>query len=174
MKTKIKIILIIILTTLLCSTHYSCYATTSNEKIMMKISANSSNKVLDTSITSENFLTNLDPDDLNSHGGGVASAVSAPFISIIHTIVNAIMGLIQVIGGILMVISIAVYGFGMLLQGNPKFSETLGVPGMGFGGKDGPEAKVELLKFGKNLLIGSFLLLMSSTLVKFVFNIFKM
>lgn len=124
-------------------------------------------KTIDTSITSEGFIKSLNPNGLS----GEAEEWSNPFVKFIHSVVNPILGFVQVIGGILTVISIALFGLGMLLSGNEHLAGELGLKiGGAHGG--GPEAKLELLNFGRRLLIGAVLLLFSASIVKFVFYVF--
>ena len=123
-----------------------------------------------TDITGDNFIEDLKPDNLS----GAAENLSSPFVKLIHDVVNPILGVVQVIGGILTVISVAMFGLGMLLSGNDHLAGDLGLRMMGGpGGKGGPEAKLELLNFGRTLLIGAVLLFCSATIVKFVFYIFN-
>lgn len=160
-----KIISLIFIIFIISSTHYSCFAT-------QQIKIAKDNDVIDTKITSDSFIRDLSPDGLN----GTAEQISTPFVNFIHQIVNPILGVVQIIGGILTVVSIAIFGFNMLLGGNSELANDLALGHGMLGGKDGPKegpgAKKEMLDFGRSLLIGAVLLFCSATIVKFVFSIF--
>ncbi len=162
-----KIISLIFIIFIISSTHYSCFAT-------QQIKIAKGNDVIDTKITSNSFIRDLSPDGLN----GTAEQISTPFVSFIHQIVNPILGVVQIIGGVLTVISIAIFGFNMLLGGNSELANDIalghgiGMHGEKGGPKEGPGAKKEMLDFGRSLLIGAVLLFCSATIVKFVFSIF--
>ena len=164
-KKIISLIFIIFIIFIISSTHYSCFAT-------QQIKIAKGNDVIDTKITSNSFIRDLSPDGLN----GTAEQISTPFVSFIHQIVNPILGVVQIIGGVLTVISIAIFGFNMLLGGNSELANDialgLGMHGEKEGQKEGPDAKKEMLDFGRSLLIGAVLLFCSATIVKFVFSIF--
>lgn len=155
MSKYIKVISLLFMICLIFNINYSCFA--SNEE------AN-----IDTSIISENFIKDLNPDEVS----GAAESLSTPFVNLIQTVVNSILGFIQVIGGILMVVSVAMFGFGMVLSGNGNLAGELGIKINGES-KGGADARFELLSYGRRLLIGSILLFSSATLVKFVFNILQ-
>ena len=141
------------------SSQYSIFATDKDEEA-----------TIDTSITGDSFTKALNPDGIS----GTAEQLSNPFVKFIHQVVNPILGFIQIIGGILTVVSIALFGFGMLLTGNEHLSGELGLRMMGGPhGGGGPEAKLELLNFGRRLLIGAVLLFCSASIVKFVFYVFN-
>lgn len=166
MKKCIKIIsLVFIISSLVFSSHYSSFAASKNT------TKKSNDKTIDTDITGNTFIEDLKPDNLN----GTPEKLSTPFVNLIHNVVNPILGVVQVIGGILTVVSIALFGLGMLLSGNEHLAGDLGLRMMGdHGGHGGgPDAKVELLNFGRALLIGAVLLFCSATIVKFVFYIFN-
>ena len=115
MKKCIKIIsLVFIISCLVFSSHYSCFAKSTEENI-------------DTDITGNTFIEDLKPDNLN----GAAEKLSTPFVDLIHNVVNPVLGVVQVIGGILTVVSIALFGLGMLLSGNEHLAGDLGLRMMG-------------------------------------------
>ena len=124
-----------------------------------KNNKNNKNNTIETSITSEGFANDLNPDNIGSTGEKLAS----PFVNVIREIVKKVLRIIQVIGGFLMVISFALFGFGMVASGNKGLAGDLGI-------FTTPNSKENLLKFGRNLLIGSALLFASSTIVQFVFK----
>ena len=150
MKKSIKIISFVIIIFLVLNAHYSCLAAD-----------------LDTDITSGRFVKDLNPNGLD----GAPETLSTPIVNFIHNVVNPILGFVQIIGAILTVVSVALFGLGMLLTGNEGISRELGL-GMG-GPHGGPDTKMALLNFGRTMLIGAVLLFCSSTIVKFVFYIFN-
>lgn len=159
MKKCLKIIILVLIFSFLISSQYSIFATDKDEEA-----------TIDTSITGDSFTKALNPDGIS----GTAEQLSNPFVKFIHQVVNPILGFIQIIGGILTVVSIALFGFGMLLTGNEHLSGELGLRMMGGPhGGGGPEAKLELLNFGRRLLIGAVLLFCSASIVKFVFYVFN-
>lgn len=156
MKIKEKILFLFIIFCVVFNAHSSCLAAT-----------NSNNETIDTSILSDNFTDELSPNQVN----GAGEKISTPLVNFITKIVNSILGFIQIIGGILMVISVAMFGLGMLLNGNGDLARELGIGEQANGGS--PDAKVALLNYGRTLLIGSVLLFSSASLVKFVFYILQ-
>ena len=149
MEKSLKILCFIFLFSLILSTHYSVFAAGSNKN------------TLDTKITTNSFIDGMNPDKIGekSTSGQLASS----FIIVIQGIVNPVLGILQVIGGFLMVVSFAIFGFGLIASGNNGWSESLGL-------HKTPNQKENLLKFGRNLLIGSSLLFAGSTVVVFVFK----
>ena len=148
MKKCLKIIILVLIFSFFISSQYSIFATDKDEEA-----------TIDTSITGDSFTKALNPDGIS----GTAEQLSNPFVKFIHQVVNPILGFIQIIGGILTVVSIALFGFGMLLTGNEHLSGELGLRMMGGPhGGGGPEAKLELLNFGRRLLIGAVLSTMFS------------
>ena len=149
MEKSLKIQCFIFLFSLILSTHYSVFAAGSNKN------------TLDTKITTNSFIDGMNPDKIGekSTSGQLASS----FIIVIQGIVNPVLGILQVIGGFLMVVSFAIFGFGLIASGNNGWSESLGL-------HKTPNQKENLLKFGRNLLIGSSLLFAGSTVVVFVFK----
>ena len=140
MKKCLKIISLILLFSLILGLHYSTFA-------------------IDTDITSDAFIRSMNPNSPGSRG----NTMFAPFISLIKTVVNNLMKIIQVIGGFLMVVSFAIMGFGLIASGNGPLSKDLGI-------MNTPNARETLMKYGRNLLIGSVLLFSSSTIVLFVYR----
>ena len=149
MEKSLKILCFIFLFSLILSTHYSVFAAGSNKN------------TLDTKITTNSFIDGMNPDKIGekSTSGQLASS----FIIVIQGIVNPVLGILQVIGGFLMVVSFAIFGFGLIASGNDGWSVSLGL-------HTTPNQNKNLLKFGRNLLIGSSLLFAGSTVVVFVFK----
>ena len=116
MKKCLKIIILVLIFSFFISSQYSIFATDKDEEA-----------TIDTSITGDSFTKALNPDGIS----GTAEQLSNPFVKFIHQVVNPILGFIQIIGGILTVVSIALFGFGMLLTGNEHLSGELGLRMMG-------------------------------------------
>lgn len=158
-KSLLKIISLTILFTLIISTHYSILAT---------------DDTIDTSITADsNFANEFNPQKVELGDDDNAQTLegkwATPLTKAITKIVNPILSVIQTIGGLLMIVSVAIYGFYMVAMSHGPLAQDLGIGG-GRGGS--PDGKIGLLNFGRSLLIGSVLLFSSATLVRFVFNIF--
>lgn len=85
------------------------------------------------------------------------------FSNTIQALVNPILGLLQVLGGILLVVSIAIFGL-LTVAGvdGGTIIESLG----------GPKAKIQVREAARLVIIGSALLFSGSTIVKIVMNIF--
>lgn len=141
----IKIISLIILLIIVIATPYSNFA------------------AIDTDITSENFIKSMNP---NKKPSDAVNAISEPITNSIVTITNGVLGVIQVIGALLTVVSIAIYGFHVLLSANGSLARDLGFRGTN------PNNSRRWMEFGRHLLIGSVLMFSSATLVRFIFNIF--
>ena len=149
MEKSLKILCFIFLFNLIFCTHYSVQAASTNQN------------TLDTSITTNSFIDGMNPDKVNEKSQ--SGKISSSFIAIIKGIVNPVLGIIQVIGGFLMVVSFAIFGFGLVASGNNEWSKSLGLHVT-------PNQKGNLLGFGRNLLIGSSLLFAGSAFVTFVFK----
>lgn len=164
MKKYIKIICLIILISLITSTHYSTFASYDIKIAKGGLLEESGEKTIDTNITSDRFVDSLDPNSLNN--GGRGSKLSSPFVTFIQSIVNPILGFVQTIGGFLMIVALSMFGLGMLLSSNKALAEEFPISMT-------PNNVQNLIKYGRQLLIGSVLLFFSATLVKFVFQIFN-
>lgn len=153
MKKRGIIISLIFIISIIFNLNYSCFAVDN----------------IDTSILSNSFITNLNPEGMND----TAETLSTPFVNFIHRIVNPILGFVQIIGGILTIISIAIFGFGLFLNGNDKLAMDLGFGIVRRHKAGGPEAKMELLDFGRGIFIGSVLLFSGAAIVKIIFAVFN-
>ena len=71
------------------------------------------------------------------------------------------------------IISIAIFGFGLFLNGNDKLAMDLGFGIVRRHKAGGPEAKMELLDFGRGIFIGSVLLFSGAAIVKIIFAVFN-
>lgn len=117
---------------------------------------------LNTNITGESFYKTFNP---NKKQSATEKMWSEPFINLITTIVNPILGIIQIIGGIIMVLSIAFYGFQNILSADIGLSSD-------FGMNVRPRNRARYLATIRLLMIGSIILFMSTTIVKIVFKFF--
>ena len=118
--------------------------------------------MLDTSITGSGFTSAMDP----SRGGGASGTIEKPLIDTIIAVINPLLRVAQIIGGLLMIVSIAMYGINMLLATETFFGDIIKV-------RPNAQNMVELKKIGKFLLIGSILLFSSTSIVRIVFRILK-
>ncbi len=146
-------IVLILLYILLVGSHYSTYAS-SGEK-----------ESIDLTINSDEFFETYNPQKELSNE---ANQITEPFINIILEIVNKALAFLQVFGGLLTIISVAIYGFRLFLNANPKLADDLG-----FNTNLRGDQIKNLQDFGRSLLIGSILLFASTTLVRFVFSVFS-
>lgn len=124
-------------------------------------------------ITSNEFVDEFNPNK-DKNTDKQVDAIATPISESIIKIANIVLGVVQLLGGILAVISIAIYGFGMVISTHGPLAHDLGFgggPGIFGGFMKTPDAKMSLLNFGRSLLIGSVLLFCSVTLVKFVLNV---
>lgn len=151
-KYLIKVISLIILFILIIGTHYSsCEA--------YPLEHEDEAETIDTDIMGDTFLNDFNPN------GTEVNKVASPFISVILQIANPVLGIIQVIGGFLMVVSIAMFGFNLIVSSNGALARDLKIGG------NNPEKTKDLLDYGRSLLIGSVLLFTGATLVKLIFNV---
>ena len=123
---------------------------------------------ISTDITSNDFVEQFDPNQPNQ--SKTVTAIQNPIISTIIQIANPILSIIQIIGALLSVVSVAFFGFSLIVSVNPELMSDIGVD-FGMGDKS-PDAKKKMLNFGRHMLIGSVLLFSSVSVVKIVFKIF--
>lgn len=149
-------------------------ASSSSSKSSSGSGTKKSNTVLvDTDILREDFANEFDP---NSKTGGYN--ISNPVIKVIIPVVAKILNILQVIGAIVLVISLAIAGFNGVLGAGDGFSEDLGL-NVGKSVNDyGIEVsgvqnltKGSLSKIIRRALIGSLILESSLTIVRIVFAI---
>ena len=172
MKKCIRLLLILSLISMFTiNIPYYSYGTNDKEtqkqeqREEQKNNKKSTTKTIDTDITSDNFLNEFDP---NKKASGAVNNLSSSFIDLIVTVVNKILGIIQQLGGLLSIVSVAIFGFALVISGNEKLAGDLN---LNIAGK--PRGKKELMDFSRSMLIGSVLLFSSATLVRFVFKIFN-
>ena len=151
MKMKKMIIsLIVIMTFLLTSTQLESLA----------------DVTLNTDITSDNVIDQFNPsgelNDTQSWADPITNFIAG-------NIANRILSIIQVIGGILTIISLALYGLFSIIKIDPKLAEDL------FGGRligrESPQFKIDLQDFLRRVIIGSILLFAGGTVVKAVMEL---
>ena len=90
-----------------------------------------------------------------------------PFTNSTVYIVNTILGFLQIVGAISMVFSIIIFGLNRILSVAREEVEIFGIVVNG-----NADALQESRDFLRNLIIGTAILFFSSTIVKFVFDIF--
>lgn len=189
MKKYIKKMIFIFIIALIANLHYSCFAITNlendiqsdnnivQERVYTKVGDNNkknnnkkSNKesdetetvqTIDTSITSDQFVSDLDPNKVS----GEPKSMSTTVINFLQKIIKPVLGIIQAIGGFIMIVSLGIYGYGLLLSGNNGLAKDLGIKQ--------PHNVAGIKDFGRSILIGSVLLFFSTIIVKFVFQIFN-
>ena len=93
--------------------------------------------MLDTSITGSGFTSAMDP----SRGGGASGTIEKPLIDTIIAVINPLLRVAQIIGGLLMIVSIAMYGINMLLATETFFGDIIKV-------RPNAQNLVELKKIG--------------------------
>lgn len=121
---------------------------------------------VNTKIYEDGFINDFDPNKEVGENQAVG-AVEKPIINAIVNVINPILGTIQVIGGLVAVLSIAFYGFKHILGADPGMSRDLGMP---TNDRGSPNMRIELHNWARVMIIGSILLFFSSTLMKIVFN----
>lgn len=115
-------------------------------------------------ITDTDAITN----DFNPANDSNPNNYTDPIVNSIVAIVNRILWILQAFGGFVMVISLALFGYGLVLSGNKGLSKDLGTGKMA----GDVNTKYKLLDYGRGLLIGSVLLFSATTLVRLMFNVF--
>ena len=121
-------------------------------------------------ITSNDFKNEWNPTATNQ-GYLVNNGADKPITDLIVFIVNKVLGLIQMVSGILMVVCITFTGFKMILGSNPDVANEIGIDVFGESGKN-PEVKKRVLDNIRRLLIGSIFAFSSTTLVRIAFDLF--
>ena len=136
-------------------------------------SKKSSTVLVDTNILREDFANEFDP---NSKVGGFD--VSEPFIKVIIPVVNRVLSILQIIGAIVLVLSIALAGFNGVIGAGDGFAEDLGLNISSsyneYGNKvEGVQNLTQgsLSKIIRRALIGSLILESSLMIVRIVFAI---
>lgn len=134
------------------------------------------NNTINTKILDPNFTNEFDPNG----DGGEFESYTEPFTNIIVKVVSRIMTILQVFGGIIFVISLAMAGLNGIFGVGEGLAEDLGLNI----GKTRTEAGMEidavnklnkgsLSKIIRRSVIGSIILFSSTTIVKITFQIFS-
>ena len=129
---------------------------------------------INTDILSDDFLQDFNPEN---PGGDV---ISQPFIDVIILVVNNVLVILQIIGAVVFVLSLAAAGVNGILATNEGVAEDLG---LAIGEKETeyrvrtgvaqPLDKGALQKIIRRSIIGSIFMFTSSTIVRIVFNIIR-
>lgn len=134
------------------------------EQIQVKVLKSKKIK-LNLDITDDEFL---DQYQVNNDDG---ITFSQPFTNIIVKVVNNLLAILQILGAIVLVLSLALAGFNGILGSNENFADDLG---LSLGDKaDGVQqlTKENLSIIIRRVIIGSFILFMSASIVKIVFKL---
>ena len=150
-KYLIKIIYFFILFILIIETPYSQAANNT-----------STGSDIHLDITSDEFLEDFNPNNKNMTNE--VNAIVNPLSTTIVNVANIILGIVQVIGGILAVVSITIFGLNLVLSTHKPLAIDLGF------GKT-PDERRAMVDFGRSLLIGAVLLLASVTFVKLLMDL---
>lgn len=133
-------------------------------------------KNINTKILDPNFTNEFDPNG----NGGKFETYTEPFTNIIVKVVSRIMTILQVFGGIIFVISLAMAGLNGIFGVGEGLAEDLGLNM----GKTRTDAGMEIdavnklnkgsiSKIIRRSIIGSVILFSSTTIVKITFQIFS-
>lgn len=124
-------------------------------------------------ILSDDFVDAFDP---KKDGGDV---IAEPFINVVVPIVNNILNIVQIIGAVIFVLSLAAAGLNGIIASDSGVAEDLnlsvGTTVNEYGAKLDNVAQVlnkkTLEKIIRRITIGSVFLMLSTTIVKIVFNV---
>ena len=127
---------------------------------------------IDTDIMSNTFTDQFNPKNSGD------DAITRKFTTLIVLIVNRILGILQIIGAVLLVVSLAATGFNGILGAGGDVAEDLGLSigksrnqlGISLPGVKTLN-KSELTKIIRRISIGSIILFGSATIVKIVFKL---
>ena len=128
-------------------------------------------RAIDTDIMSNSFTEQFNP----KNDGG--NSISRKFIALILIIVPPILTILQILGGVLLVISVAIAGFKGILGSGESVAEELGLfmrdSKNDYGNTITGVEKLNkgmLTKIIRKMVIGSIILFGSSTIVKIVYK----
>ena len=122
---------------------------------------------LETSIFDEDFPQQFNPN--SEPTTKQAQAVSKPFVKLMTKIASAILTIIQVLGGLGAVLSMALFGLHSIVGVDPSLAHDLF--GHKLPTKDSPDYKKVLQDTFRRLIIGSILLFSGGTIVKAVMEL---
>ncbi len=118
---------------------------------------------LDTDITSNNIVKQFNP---NGEDGDIQGWASPITNFLVKNISNKVLTIIQVIGGILTILAVALYGFISIVGVDQRLSNDLF--GATLPGRESPNFRMNLQDVLRRVIIGSILLFASGTIVKAV------
>lgn len=125
---------------------------------------------VNTKILDESFIDEFRIDGNDGESAKMASTV----IGKITPIVNKVLSVIQFFGVILSVLSIAIFGFSIIMSNSSEFLKPLEIKGgLLRGSKKTPSDQKQLRQWMWVVLIGSLLLFCGSTVVKIVFKVLQ-
>ena len=122
---------------------------------------------LKTDITDDAFINDFNPK--NGATGKTQNAIATPISNFIVTIANAILTIIQIIGGIVAIISVALFGLSSIISSDMPLMED--IFGSKMPGRSSPEYKIALQDFFRRMIIGAILLLAGSSIVKIIMGL---
>lgn len=129
--------------------------------------------VLNTDILADDFINQFNPKE---DGGSI---ISEPFINVIVPIVQLVLTILQIIGAVIFVLSIAAAGLNGIIATADGLAEDLDLSigstineyGAKLEGVAQPLNKKAIQKIIRRSVIGSIFLMLGTTIVKIVFNI---
>lgn len=121
---------------------------------------------LNLDITDPSFSEEFKPSDSDSP---LTSDLASPFVNTITQVVNPILGLLQVIGILLSVVSLTFFGLTIIASNTD--TDLLGSI-LPMSGKSSPQATKRIKIFFRNFFIGAFFLMSSTTIAKIVLKLF--
>lgn len=139
--------ILIIIITLVMGTYNSCFASDKYD------------------ITGDAFKNEWNPTTDQGSQESIIQTGSKPFTDLIVFIINNVLGIIQILAGLLMVLCIAFTGFNLLLTSNNVLAHEIGLnPG-------NVNTLKRLQDFNRHLLTGTVFVFCSTTIVRTVFNV---
>ena len=115
-------------------------------------------------ITSDTFSEEFKPGEDES---GITEDLASPFVNTILQIVNPILGIIQVIGFVLSVISISFFGLVAIASHTDLFNDILPTS------EDQSPVTMEKYRiFLRNFMVGAIFLTSATTIAKIIFDFF--
>lgn len=119
---------------------------------------------LSVSINTDDLSDEFDPNKSGAKGDIDTSKIT----NLIVSVVKQVSGVIQLVGGIIMAVSLALFGLYRVFGSNTDLIKDIGIKGL----NATPNNTRALLDVGRSIVIGSVLLFSSATIVNFIFNIF--
>ena len=128
------------------------------------------NIFLTTSVQADNVNVNIMDDgfidEFNPNDSTEIDTITDPITGTMVAIIKRVLGILQVVGALLSVLSIAFFGYNRLLSANESMGRELGFGPHGPG--QSPDTKRSMMDFSRSMLIGSLLLFSSVTIVNIV------